>query len=342
MSIVIAYDDVFLEHVTGSHPERPQRLIAIRRALKDTSLQARLRWITPNPAPREAITAVHTSEYLDYLEWLSFRGGGSLDLDTPVSDRSYEAAVMAAGATIDVLTEVVERKADHGFALVRPPGHHARRHRGMGFCLLNNIAIAARYALDRLGLHRVLIADFDVHHGNGVQETFYEEERVFYFSVHQSPFYPGSGTYDEIGEGRGVVCNANVPLPAGVGNVGYERALDEVLAPLASRFRPDAILVCAGYDAHWADPLASMQVSSGGFGRMVARLKGHAESLCQGRLVLALEGGYDLDGLSRSVVETFHALLGEKIGDDADLAPRLGWEPDLNPLLEKVRGLHHL
>jgi len=342
VDVVAAYDDIFLEHETGSHPERPQRLLAIKRALSATGLERRLRWLTPAPAPSDAIRAVHSAQYLDYLEWMCLRGGGNLDLDTPVGPRSYEAALLAAGATIQVMVEVLEGRASAGFALVRPPGHHARRDRGMGFCLLNNVAIAARYAVDRLGIRRAMIVDFDVHHGNGIQEAFYADERVFYFSVHQSPFYPGSGTYDEIGEGPGLVYNANVPLPAGVGNEGYERVFREILYPLMRRFSPQAILVCAGYDAHWADPLANMQVSSGGFGRLVAMLKEYAEPYCQGHLALALEGGYDLDGLSRSVVETFHALLGESIGDDVYLAPKLSWQPDLEPFLAKVRGMHDL
>jgi acetoin utilization deacetylase AcuC-like enzyme len=230
---------------------------------------------------------------------------------TYVSPRSFDAAAMAAGGVARAVEAVLAGEIANGFALVRPPGHHATSTHAMGFCLFNNVAVAARVALAGGQAQRVLIADFDVHHGNGTQEIFEDDPAVFYFSTHQYPHYPGSGHWSEIGRGAGEGTVLDVPLPVGVGDAGYARVFAELAWPLAERFRPDLILVSAGYDAHWGDPLAQMNLSLAGYANLARELVQMAEQLCAGRIVFALEGGYQLDVLAYGVLNTFYAMLGE-------------------------------
>jgi acetoin utilization deacetylase AcuC-like enzyme len=210
----------------------------------------------------------------------------------------------------------------------------------MGFCVFNNVAVAAAYALKQRGLSRVLIADFDLHHGNGTQEIFYSTDQVMYFSTHQYPFYPGTGDWSEIGAGQGEGFSVNVPLPAGVGDEGYERVFDQILLPIAERFRPELILVSAGYDAHWADPLGMMRLSSSGYGQLAEALMGMAEELCEGRLAFTLEGGYDLQALSHSIAATLQALLGTEVDDPLGPPPQPGISVD--DVIIDVQGVHRL
>jgi acetoin utilization deacetylase AcuC-like enzyme len=229
------------------------------------------------------------------------------------------------------------------FALVRPPGHHATRTDAGGFCLFNNIAVAARQAVRKHGLSRVFIADFDVHHGNGTQDIFYDDTAVFFFSVHQSPLYPGTGRIAETGTGKGAGTTANLPLPPGCGDKAYLEVFEQVLVPLARRFRPELILVSAGYDGHWADSISYMQLTVSGFAQMVSLLKQLADSLCQGRLVLTLEGGYHLQALPYSVKATFDVLLGTT-GIDDPLGQAAGRvkEPDTGATIHQARQVHGL
>jgi acetoin utilization deacetylase AcuC-like enzyme len=229
-----------------------------------------------------------------------------------MSPCSHSAASLAAGGLVKGVDLVMKGQLDTIFALVRPPGHHATTSTAMGFCLFNNIAIAANEARRKYGVERILIADFDVHHGNGTQEAFYQDPGVLYFSVHQYPLYPGTGSVTEIGAGPGVGYTVNVPLPPWSGDREYIRAFEEVLVPLARRFRPQLILSSAGYDAHWADDMSFMQLSAGDFGRITSILRQLADDLCDGRLVLALEGGYHLQALASSVEATLSVLLGER------------------------------
>lgn len=300
----------FLEHETGDHPERPARLEAILRFLERTErLEDRL-LLEPAPAEEETIALIHTSSYIAELRAFAERGGGWLDADTFVSPRSYEVARLAVGAAVQAVELVLEGKAPRVFALVRPPGHHAEPDRGMGFCLFNNVAIAAQYAITRHGLQRVAIVDWDVHHGNGTQAAFYRTDRVFFVSLHQWPLYPGTGRADEIGEGPGYGYTLNIPLPPGSGDREYLRAFDERIAPRLAQYAPELLLVSAGFDAHFADPLAGMQVTEHGFAAMADRVRRWSEEWCEGRLVLVLEGGYNLSALATSVGATLDALDG--------------------------------
>jgi acetoin utilization deacetylase AcuC-like enzyme len=312
----IIYDPVCLDHDTGGHPESAERLLAVMRLLKDTGELARLTSLTPRPATLEELMAVHSTDHILRVERMAAAGGGWLDSDSPVSAGSYRAALTAAGAGITAVQAVVGGQASSAFCLVRPPGHHARPRRGMGFCLFNNVAVAARYALNQLGLRRVLVVDFDGHHGNGTQEIFYRESGVLYFSTHQHPLYPGTGDSGEEGEGEGEGYTINCPLAAGTPEKAILAVYQDVLAPAARAYRPELILVSAGYDAHWADPLTTLGMSVAGYGRISALLVALAKELCRGRIVFTLEGGYNLEALSYSVLATLQAMRGAERFED--------------------------
>lgn len=308
MSTAFVYSDDYLLHETGSHPERPKRLTAIVEYLQGCRLWEDLLHLPPRPATVQEVTMVHEPAYVDLVESIARQGGGGLDWDTVVSPSSYQVACLAAGGGIVAVEAVLSGQVRNAFVAARPPGHHARPRRGMGFCLFNNIAIAARYALRR-GVSRVFIFDWDVHHGNGTQETFYADGRVFFFSVHQRYWYPGTGWEDEIGVGEGAGLTRNVPLPAGCGDAEYESLFEEEVAPLIRTFEPELILVSAGQDAHLKDRYGLMQLTSAGFGRLARRLTEVAAEVCEGRVVALLEGGYDLAALSESVGEILRAFL---------------------------------
>ena len=301
---------IFLEHETGDHPERPARLEAILRYLERTGRLDDRRLVEPDPADEETIALVHDRAYIEELRAFAARGGGWLDADTVVSPRSFDVARLAVGAAVTAVELVLRSEAPRAFALVRPPGHHAEPDRGMGFCLFNNIAVAAAWALQRHGLERVAIIDWDVHHGNGTQAAFYRTDRVLFVSVHQWPLYPGTGRADEIGEGQGRGYTLNIPLPPRSDDAAYLRAFDEQIEPRVRAYRPQLLLVSAGYDAHYADPLAAMAVTEQGFGAMAGRVLAWAREWCDGRLVLVLEGGYNLSALASSVAATLDALDG--------------------------------
>jgi acetoin utilization deacetylase AcuC-like enzyme len=300
----IVYHPDYLLHETGNHPERKERLIAIVQLIEDTGSD--LHRITPEPASLEEIRYVHNPDYITTVRKCS-ECEMPLDPDTVLCKASYHAALLAAGGMIRAVDLAAE--GENAFALVRPPGHHALPDRGMGFCLFNNIAIGARHAR-KIGYERVLIVDWDVHHGNGTAHVFYDDPSVFYFSVHQYPHYPGTGSSDEAGVGAGHGYTFNVPLPAGSGDAEYADVFEKILVPAATRFDPDIVLVSAGFDAHIDDPLAGMAVTTAGFGKMASVVCSIADRCCEGRLAMVLEGGYDLYALSHSVVGVLEVMAG--------------------------------
>jgi acetoin utilization deacetylase AcuC-like enzyme len=341
----ILYDPLFLEHNTGQHPETAARLTTTMQLLRRRELLHRLTSLPAEPASTEALEAVHDRDYLQLLRRYSERGGAWLTADTPFSSRSWDAAVLASGAAIGAVEAVLSGALPSAFALVRPPGHHACPSEGMGFCLLNHAAVAARHAVRERGLKRVLLVDYDVHHGNGTQEVFYRDPSVLYFSMHQYPAYPGTGAARETGAGEGEGTTVNVPLPAGVGDVGFLSALEQVLAPVARRYEPELILISAGYDAHWGNTeyLSSIRMNAtvAGFWQWVTLLKGLADELCGGRLAFTLEGGYDQKALAWSVDATFRALLDEPADDPIGGPPRPRETP-IADVIEECRRIHRL
>ncbi len=342
MKVGYVYDPVYLRHDTGEHPENSRRLEAIIAMLERAGLKKRLTLIEPRPATEAELTLVHDESYVARIKEVAHQGGGWLDVDTFMSPGSYDAALFAAGGAIGAVDVVMAGEVSSVFALVRPPGHHATPREAMGFCIFNNVAIAARYALEKHGLGRVAIIDFDVHHGNGTQEAFYDDPAVLYVSAHQYPYYPGTGEIGETGRGPAEGANVNIPLPRGCGDAEYMRVFGEVIIPVVKRFRPEFILVSAGYDAYREDGLAQMQVTVTGFARMAGIIKGLAGELCGGRLVLSLEGGYNLEAQAYSVRATFSALRGEmEIEDPFRPPPRL-FAPDVGTLIATIKKTHGL
>jgi acetoin utilization deacetylase AcuC-like enzyme len=291
----------------------------------------------------DEIALVHSQSHISRVQTYSKKGGGWLDGDTYASPASYDVALQAVGGVLQGLDAVMAGEVNHTFALVRPPGHHATSEEAMGFCLFNNIAIAAEYAKRKYKLERILIADFDVHHGNGTQEIFYADPKVLYFSSHQYPWYPGTGSIYEDGAGEGKGFTVNVPLPAYCGDSEHLRVYREILIPVAKRFQPQLILTSAGYDPHWADQLSLMQVTVAGFAGIVSIIKGLADELCQGKLLLTLEGGYNLEALSYSIKATLEILLGNTLSPDPLGKPQEAMmSPNIDPILKEVVARHEL
>ncbi len=298
---------IFLKHDTGDHPERAARIIAVDCALEKHRLLGNRPSIACTSASDEHILRVHTPQLLSRLESIAASGGAWLDSDTVVRPESVEVARMAAGGAINAVDAIVDGRIDRGFVIARPPGHHATAGQAMGFCLLNTVAIAAAHAVDR-GLERVAIIDWDVHHGNGTQDIFYGRSDVMYCSLHQSPFYPGTGSRDEVGSGAGAGATVNVPLPAGSTDGPFLAAFQEAIAPAIDRFRPQLLLVSAGYDAHVEDPIGSMMLTDEGFRTLMENTISLAERHCSGRLLAVLEGGYHSPTLARCVTDAIGLL----------------------------------
>jgi len=299
------YGEAFLRHeMPPHHPESAERLRAILQELRSSAVWGRMKHAAPAKSSLEAVTAVHTSRYVEHV--LSM-GPGYLDPDTYVSSGTCDAALHAAGAVITAIDGILDREWERAFCAVRPPGHHAERARGMGFCIFNNVAVGARYAQAN-GFERIMIADFDVHHGNGTQEIFYDDPSVFYFSTHQFPHYPGTGAESERGTGAGLGFSLNIPLPSGAGDDELERAYSEVFRDAASRFGPDLVLVSSGYDLLADDPLSQMTVTQGGLRNVVSSI---VTAAGKSPLIFVLEGGYDLRSLASGVKETVESLISD-------------------------------
>ena len=308
------YHQLYVQHETGfNHPESPLRVLAIRKMVWYGDLRHALVQIEPPFLPGATdpwIQEVHTPAYFQRIkDAVPEQGQVHLDADTVMGPFSFHAAQTAVTGVLIAVDKVVSGELTNAFCAVRPPGHHALADRPMGFCLFNNVAIAARYIQKKHQLSRVLIIDWDVHHGNGTQAIFYNDPTVFYFSTHQHPFYPGTGAGDERGEGPGEGATLNCPFPAGCGDKEYIDAFERILVPAAEQFRPDFILVSAGFDAHRDDPLAAMKVTEDGFEEMSRVVRGLAKSLCGDRLVSVLEGGYHLGALAKSVERHLRVLL---------------------------------
>jgi acetoin utilization deacetylase AcuC-like enzyme len=306
------YNDTFLDHDTGAgHAERPDRLRSVTTHLKKTGLWQQLQHLMIDPIPEELILSVHTEAHYRYVRDAIRRGVRMLDTDgdTYASSGSFNAALLAAGAVVAGVDAVVTGPLDNVFCAIRPPGHHAESNKVMGFCLFNNIAIGARYAQSAYGVERVAIIDWDVHHGNGTQEIFYRDKSVLFISAHQYPFYPGTGSREERGEGEGFEYTLNIPLTAGCGETEYVEAFQRNILPMLDGYRPDLIMISAGFDAHRDDPLANMRLTEESFGIFTEMMMDAAEKYCKGKIVSVLEGGYNLEALALSVESHVRKLL---------------------------------
>lgn len=332
----------YTEHDLPGHPEHAGRIKAIWQKLRDTGLVDRLTPFEASPVSEEIILTVHTSQYLELLKKIAaVNQRVYLDPDTYTSPNSYEIARLSAGGVIRAVDEVLSSRADNALAAVRPPGHHAMPSHAMGFCLLGNVAIAARYAQRNYNIQRVMIVDYDVHHGNGTQAMFYDDDTVLFVSTHQSPFYPGTGHIHETGKDKGKGYTVNIPLHGGQGDSNYAVVFEQIIWPVAERYQPQLLVVSAGFDAHWMDPLAAMRLSLKGYAHLTNELILMAKQLCGGKIIFVLEGGYNLEALSNGVTNIARALLGDTKTEDPLGQPNDGRsEPDIKPLIEQLRAVH--
>jgi acetoin utilization deacetylase AcuC-like enzyme len=330
-------DKMFILHNPGfGHPERPERLTSIYSALDAAGIFSATQRVDAREATAEEICSVHAQRHYEHV--ISTRGEPfSFDGDTSTSEDSVEAALLAAGGTVDLVRGVASGRLANGFALVRPPGHHAERSRCMGFCIFNNVAVAAMQAVTQMGLDRVMVLDWDLHHGNGTQFIFYDDPRVLYMSTHRYPFYPGSGSFEETGDGAGDGYTVNVPLPPGMGDADYLEILRRVAVPVAARYRPQLVLVSAGYDTARGDPLGDMVVTAGGYAAMTRLMMDVADEHCAGKLVLALEGGYNTAMLSSSVLACTKTMMGETVAEKPHIRDL---HPSLPGILKRVSLVH--
>lgn len=307
-------------HYQRGHPERPGRIETIRQTLEKAGLWENFTHVDPIQVPTKVLHTSHDPVYLQKLQDAS-KLGARLDMDTYITPESWQLALNAIGGTFAVTQAVWRREAKRGFALSRPPGHHATHDQAMGFCLLNNVAVAAECLIQVEGAKRLAIIDIDLHHGNGTQDIFYDRPEVFFFSTHQSPLYPGTGALHETGEGPGENRNANLPLPPYSGDQALHSCLHSVIIPLLEKFKPEMLLVSAGFDAHWRDPLGQLLVSTKCHGEIISQLSTWADENCDGRIALNLEGGYDLEAAANSALAATQALLGQVWDDPLGPSP---------------------
>lgn len=307
------YSPDFLKHETGEHPENPSRLLSIISYLKEKKIFENLIHISPVEATVDELLLIHDEYHICKIKKYCDIGEKCIDADTFISPYSYRAALLSAGGVIKAINKVLSGDIHNAFCAVRPPGHHAEKNMAMGFCIFNNAAIGARYAVQKKGVKKIFIIDWDVHHGNGTQNAFYDNQQVFYVSLHQHPHYPGTGLREETGTGKGKGFTSNFPMQAGSGDKEYISLLKQKICPAIIDYQPELILISAGFDAHKDDPLASICLTSRGFRNMTELLLEAASKVCRGRIVSILEGGYDLSALGESVGYHISALLdGDK------------------------------
>jgi len=328
-------DPRYLDHVAPDyHPERPERLKILIDMADHLDRKGIVR-LAPRRAQKDEILLVHDRSHYDLIEKTAGIQEFAIDADTFLSAKSFDTALLSAGGFLTVVEAVMEGKVDNGFALVRPPGHHAERNRAMGFCLFNNVAVAAAVLLEKYKLERVLIMDWDLHHGNGTQRIFYDDPRVLYVSLHQYPFYPGTGAADETGSGAGAGFTVNIPLPGGCGDREYLAAFRTIVDPICTQFGPQFVLISAGFDAHKMDPLGGMNVTLAGFTEMARSMLAAAHDHAGGRAAAVLEGGYSLEALS-SCVESVLGVMSEE--DFARKHAPAGRDTDILSGVRRIQG----
>ncbi len=331
----IVTDQLYIRHDPGSyHPESPHRLRAIYGRLESTGLGERLEAVEPRPATSEEICRVHSPDYYRLVASTEGRSV-ALDPDTHTSPDSFRAAELAAGGALALVQRVLAGELDNGFALVRPPGHHAERAQAKGFCLFNNVAICAEHALCTGGLDRVMVVDWDLHHGNGTMHSFFDRSDVLYFSTHRYPYYPGTGALQDVGTRDGEGYTVSVPLPVGMGDLEYAAIFRDLLMPVAAKYRPDLILVSAGFDTLGSDPLGGMRMSPAGYGTLIGQLMEMAAGPAGGRVVLLLEGGYDVDRQAEAVEQVLRVMLG-----DLDPPPPGEGQGRADSIISHVKKIH--
>lgn len=338
----IVRDHRYLEHITGDyHPESHHRLEVIYNMLEDHDIREKFMDIKPRFATRKELEYVHSGEYVSSVAATEGKPMVMIDGDTQTSPKSWEAAQLAAGGFLELIDSLMAKDIDNGFALVRPPGHHAEYDRGMGFCLFNNVAIGAKHAIAKHGLEKILIIDWDLHQGNATQHTFYDDPKVLYFSTHQFPYYPGTGDFQETGKGEGTGYTINVPLTPGQGDNEYVKIYQEILKPVTLEFKPQLILVSSGFDIYFKDPLGGMKVTPDGFAQMTKIILELANLVCEGKALFILEGGYNLEGLRDSVKKVLLELAGESdLFNDKLILDELIAGSNVDSIIKKVKTQH--
>jgi acetoin utilization deacetylase AcuC-like enzyme len=328
-----------MDHVPETyHPESHQRLEVLYRMLQEPDLGEKFIEIKPRMATQEELEMIHIPRYIQLVASTADHACTMLDPDTYACSKSYETAKLAAGGVLAAVDKVLGGAVDNSFAFIRPPGHHAESNRAMGFCLFNNVAIAAKYALKKHRLEKALIIDWDLHHGNGTQHSFYERADVLYFSTHQFPYYPGTGFVNEVGSGAGRGFTVNVPLSPGPGDAEYMQVFEEILEPIALEYQPDIVFVSAGFDIYYQDPLGGMQVTPEGFGNLARIVLDSAKETCHGKVVFVLEGGYHLEGLRDSVREVLKTLRGDTLTGGRDEKLRKSVDHRMiDPIVKRVK-----
>ncbi len=337
----IVFDEIFLKHDQYGHPENTKRLESIANGLEEKKLLERVKTMESRIAQIDEITICHTREYVENVKEFCEKGGGYFDPDTYSNKNSFLAAATAVGSSIHLTKAVIKGELKNGFALLRPPGHHALSNRAMGFCLFGNIAIAAKISLLQPEIGKVAIVDFDVHHGNGTQALVGDDPNILFISTHQYPFYPGTGSIREIGTGDAEGTIINIPLQAGVGDNGFKTVYEKIVISSLERFNPDLILISAGYDAHWDDPLANLNLSLSGYNWLSRKLIKSAEEICNGKIVFFLEGGYNLKVLKEGISNSIRALIGDEDYDDP-IGNSNRHEPDVKKLVNDLIAIHKL